>query len=157
MKKAALATVVLTIVVAAPGGAEAKPVGLDIEMGSYMGEEAFFAVYLIDADGRYVQTLWVSGKDRKYYADMSRWWKYLARRPQDLDAITGASSGSDEATTLALEIDEAFINAGYAIRIESAVEELNVYAEDAVIPLGDASRGQKIHGTGYIDFVTLNY
>ncbi len=81
---------------ASPGLALAKPVSLDIQMGTYMGEEAFFAVYLVDAGGRYAQTLWVSGKDKPYYKDLSRWWKYLARQPQDLDAITGASTGSDE-------------------------------------------------------------
>ncbi|MEO6013134.1 MAG: DUF2271 domain-containing protein [Devosia sp.] len=151
-------TILLTLALAAvPSLALATPVGLEVEMGSYMGEEAFFVVYVIDSEGRYAKTLWVAGRDRAYYKEMARWWKYLARQPQDLDAITGASVGSDEGVTLAFEIDEAMLNAGYSLRIESAVEELTVFAEDAVIPLSDASRGQTIEGSGYIDFVILNY
>lgn len=157
MRTSALGRLILLGTALVSTSAVARSVNLDVQMGSYLGEEAFFAAYLVDAKGRYVRTLWVSGKDRTYYKDMSRWWRYLGRQPQDLDAITGASTGSGDEAALTVEIDEAELNAGFELRIESAVEDLSVFPEDVALPLGDDSVGKEVKGTGFIRFVTLNY
>ena len=121
-----------------------------VQMTNYDGKEAYLAVYLLNADGRYQSTLWVSGKDRIYYSYMDRWWRYLSRAPQELDAITGASAGAGGRVPLSFDLKDEWLDAGFAIRIESSVEGLSTHAEDVLFELKTENIGARIEGTGYV-------
>ena len=130
--------------------AAAKDVTAQIQMVNYNGHEAYLAVYLVNAEGRYETTLWVSGKDPKYHSYLPRWWRYLSRAPQELDAVTGASAGGGDRVALKLDLKDEWFNAGYAIRVESAVEAGQAHEEDVLFDLKDANNGERIDGTGYV-------
>lgn len=155
-RKALLAALLATTFLIAPGSmhnvqaAEAK---IMVQMNNYEGEEAYFSLYLIDPDGRYDQTLWVSGDEEKYHPDLPRWWKYLARKPQEIDAITGASTAAGDRSIITIEIADELIDAGYRLRVETAVENLSNYSEDVEVDLSAAAAGEKIPGTGYVRFI----
>lgn len=128
----------------------AREVTAQIQMVNYEGHEAYLAVYLINPEGRYETTLWVAGKDTKYHSYMDRWWRYLSRAPQELDAITGASAGGGDRVGLKLDLKDEWFNAGYAIRVESAVEAGDKHEEDVLFALTDENNGARIDGTGYV-------
>lgn len=134
----------------AANGAEAT---ILVQLGEYEGEKAYFSLYLIDPDGRYDSTLWVSGDEIKYHPDLPRWFRYLSRNPQEIDAVTGASTGAGDRAVLAIEIDESLIDAGYSLRVETAVEDQDNYDEDVEVELTTDNQGDKFEGTGYVRYI----
>ncbi|MDB5528443.1 MAG: Tat pathway signal protein [Devosia sp.] len=149
MNKTLGAMALLATLSFAPAAA-AKEVTAQIQMVNYDGHEAYLAVYLVNAEGRYETTLWVSGKDPKYHSYLPRWWRYLSRAPQELDAITGASAGGGDRVALKLDLKDEWFNADYAIRVESAVEAGAAHEEDVLFDLKDTNNGERIDGTGYV-------
>jgi hypothetical protein len=130
--------------------AEAREAAAVIQMTNYEGRAAYLAVYLVNSQGRYETTLWVSGKDRTYYTYLDRWWRYLSRAPQVLDAVTGASAGAGDRVSMKFDLKDDWLDKGYAIRIESSVEGLHTNAQDAVYELKAENSGARIEGTGYV-------
>lgn len=128
-----------------------------VQLNEYEGDEAYFALYLVDPDGRYESTLWVSGDEERWYEDMPRWWRYHSRDPQELDAITGASTKAGDRALIRVEIEDAYLDAGYSIRVETAVEDLENYALDVEQTLNSEEMGDKISGTGYVRFVRYKW
>lgn len=124
-----------------------------VQLGEYDGEKAYFSLYLIDPDGRYDSTLWVSGDEVKYHPDLPRWFRYLSRNPQEIDAVTGASTGAGDRAVLTIEIDESLIDAGYSLRVETAVEDQENYDEDVEVELTTDNQGDKFEGTGYVRYI----
>ena len=130
--------------------AQGKEATAMVQMTNYEGKEAYLAVYLVNPKGRYQKTLWVSGRERIYYSYLSRWWRYLARAPQELDAITGASAGAGDRVSLKFDLEDDWIDAGYLIRIESAVEGGGINPQDVVYELKTENSGGRAAGTGYV-------
>jgi hypothetical protein len=151
---AALMTSALTL---APAFAQATEAQVQVQLNDYDGDRAYFSLYLVNAEGRYHSTLWVSGDDEKWYPDLAAWWKYLSRAPQELDAITGASTGAGERANLTVEIAPELIDAGYRLRVESAVEDALNPTVDAEIDLSAAKAGEKAAGTGYVRFIRYKF
>jgi len=140
--------------------ATAKEVTIQVQMVSYEGEKTYSALYLVNPSGRYEQTLWVSGDEEKYYADgLSRWWKYLSRQPepQPLDGLTGATIGSGDRYQVTSELDERFIDSGYALRVETAVEDREYYRLDAEVPLASQYHRKKVDGHGWVRYLRFNW
>lgn len=135
--------------------AYAKPVDVMVQLTNYEGEKAYLVLYLVTPEGRYDRTLWVSGPDTKYHPDLTRWWRYLSRQPQDIDVITGASTGNGDRLVVHLDLEDTVLNTGYAIRVETSVEDQATISEDAEVELVDANNGERVPGTGYVRFVRL--
>lgn len=129
---------------------------LMLQMTNYDGHEAYLVVSLINAKGEYEKTLAVMGDDKRWYKSIKEWHKAQQKKPEKLDAITGASVGGGDRNTTILSIDNSKFNKGYKIRIESAVEDGKYHIEDAVIPLTTAGFSEKVDGKGYVRFVKLN-
>lgn len=123
-----------------------------VQMNDYDGENAYFAMYLVDPDGRYVRTLWVSGDEKRWYQDQPRWWKYYGRAPQDLDAITGASTAPGDRNVIRIHLDDDILDAGYKVRVDTSVEDQNNFPTDIETDLDSKHQGEKIPGTGYIRY-----
>jgi len=56
----------LSAAMALPNLAAARPVTLTTALKNYGGNGAYLALYLTDANGAYVRTLWVAGEKSKY-------------------------------------------------------------------------------------------
>lgn len=128
-----------------------------VQLNDYEGENAYFAMYLIDEQGRYVRTLWVSGEEERWYRDQPRWWKYLGRAPQDLDAITGASTAPGDRALIRIELEDEILDKGYQVRVDSSVEDQNNFPTDVEAPLSSEKMKEKIPGTGYVRYLRFKW
>lgn len=127
-----------------------------IQMNSYMGEEAYIVVSMVNKDDSYNQTLYVLGADKEWYPDLKEWHKAYKKKPTNISAVTGASVAGGDRAVVTLEIDKAKINAGYKLRFESAVEDKAYHVKDVEIPLTTAGLSAKSEGNGYIRYVRFS-
>ncbi len=130
--------------------AESKEMTLTTILKNYSGEAAYFAIYLTDSKGVYQQTFWVGGKKAKYYRGLLDWAYGSKKRRAEYDGKTGASLKSGQTFTMTVTLDDAWIDAGYQIRIDTAVERKRRVAADIIAPLTTADIGQPVAGTVYV-------
>ena len=121
-----------------------------IQMTNYVGEDAYVAVSLIDANGQYKKTLYVQGDDNEWYPDIKDWWQFQEKSSESIDGITGASLGNGERSVIILELDESEIDSGLTLRFETAVENQEYHTTDAVLELNSTTLRNGAKGTGYI-------
>src|SRR5690606_36642508 len=96
----------------------------------YGGDGAYLAIYITDANGQYQKTLWVSGKKVKYYKHLRDWARGSGLKTSAYDGISGASVGSGKGLKLTVDIADTLVDAGYEIRVDSAVEDGREYAAE---------------------------
>lgn len=150
MKKIASASALgLTLALLATP-ALARPVTITTTMKPYGGDGAYLALYLTDSRGAYSRTLWVSGRKTKYWSHLSNWHRATRGAPAGIDAITGASVGSGRTLTVTVDIADALLNAGYQIRVDSAVEDNADRPAEVIAPLTAAGRRQPVAGRGFV-------
>jgi hypothetical protein len=152
MKKFAV-TLGLAAAIAFPALAEAKTVTLTTTLKSYGGNGAYLAIYLTDAQGKFHSTLRVSGRKAKYHSHLRDWSRGEKR---NIDGITGASVGSGQSLKVSVNVADALIEAGYQIRIDSAVEDGREFAAEVVVPLAGANAGKAVSGKGYVKSFTFD-
>jgi hypothetical protein len=133
-----------------PGLVYAKPVTLNAQLQNYGGNGAYLAIYLTDAAGKYKKTLWIAGKKSKYYKHMSAWARGSGLNAREFDGVTGASVGSGKSLKVTVELADVLIDAGYEIRIDSAVEDGRDNPAEVRIPLTKLGAGKPVKGRGYI-------
>lgn len=142
---------------AAPLLAQAEPVTLklDATLKEYRGDGAYLAIYLTDPAGQYQKTLWVAGKKAKYYRHLRDWSRAGGAKPGEYDGLTGASVGSGESLSVDVEIEQALLDAGYEIRVDSAVEDKRENRAEVRLPLnrepGEAG------GSGYVERLSYRF
>lgn len=73
----------------------------------------------------------------------------------EYDGMTGASVSSGDSLTVKVDIDEALIDTGYLIRVDSAVEDQRENRIDAEVALTREGAGRPVTGRGYVK--TLSY
>lgn len=139
---------------ALPALAHARPVVLSTQLQGYGGNGAYLAIYVTDAAGAYKKTLWVAGKKSKYYKHLSAWARGSGLNAREFDGVSGASVGSGKSLKVTVELADALIDAGYEIRIDSAVEDGRDYPAEARAPLTKAGAGKPVQGRGYIKSFT---
>ncbi|WP_034295262.1 DUF2271 domain-containing protein [Herbaspirillum sp. RV1423] len=140
---------------ALPGLVQARPVVLTTQLQSYGGNGAYLAIYITDAAGKYKKTLWISGTKEKYYKHMSDWARGSGLNAREFDGLTGASVGSGKSLKVTVEVADVLIDAGYEIRVDSAVEDGRDTPADARVPLTKQGAGKPVKGRGYIK--SFNY
>ena len=141
---------------ALPGLAQARPVVLNAQLKNYAGTGAYLAVYVTDAAGKYKKTLWVAGKKSKYYKHLSDWARGSGMKAAEFDGVTGASVGSGKALKVTVELADTLIDAGYEIRIDSAVEDGRDQPADARAALTKQGAGKPVKGRGYVQSFTYD-
>jgi len=92
-----------------------------------------------------------SGKKAKYYKHLRDWNRGRSTDSASFDGITGASVGSGENLAVTVELADALLDAGYEIRVDSAVENKRDNAVDVKVPLTTQGAGQVSNGSGYIE------
>lgn len=135
----------------------AAEVTILVQLEDYKGHEAYFSLYLTDENGRYVRTLSVSGKESKYQKDLNRWWRYVTRAEDNIDALVGASTKSGDRAVVKAEIDDEQLTAGYKIRVETSVEEQDHFPNDVEVALASDEMGTKTKGTGYVKYIRYKW
>ncbi|MEO5812347.1 MAG: DUF2271 domain-containing protein [Rhodanobacter sp.] len=155
MNKLAL-SLCLAGVMALPGLVQARPVTLTTQLKGYGGNGAYLAIYVTDGAGQYKKTLWVSGKKAKYYKNLRDWARGSGMRPSEFDGVSGASVGSGRALKVTVDLADALIDAGYEIRVDSAVEDGRDNPAEVRTPLTTAGAGKPATGRGYVQAFTYD-
>ena len=126
-----------------------------IQMKNYDGEGAYIVISLLNAEGKYEKTLYVHGDDKEWYHELSSWWKFYGRRKPNIDGITGATVKGGRSAISVLKINPSWLDKGYKLRFESAVEEENYFVKDLEFPLTEANLRKKLKGKGFIQQVRM--
>jgi len=134
---------------------QAREVTITTTLNTYRGNAAYLAIYLTNPDGKYEQTLWVAGKKSKYYKHLLDWARGSRMKATEYEGMTGASVSGGDNLTIKANIDDSLIDAGYLIRVDSAVEDKRENRIDAEIPLTTNGAGTPASGRGYVK--TLSY
>lgn len=150
------AAIVTALSVATPALA-GQTLSLKGNIKSYYGNRAYAVAYIVDPNGRYVTTIYAAGSRAKYFRHLSRWFRMFSRSGKGVDGSTGASLGSRQSFSSRANIPSKMINAGYVLRVETAVEGQNYFPNDISIPLDDAHRGKSVQGNGYVNSMTVNF
>lgn len=146
----------LASALALPGLVQAKPITLTTQLKNYGGDGAYLAFYVTDAKGQYQKTLWVSGKKAKYYKNLRDWARGSGLKPSEFDGVSGASVGSGRTLKVTVELADALIDAGYEIRVDSAVEDGRDNPADVRTPLTTEGVGKPTAGRGYVQSFTYD-
>lgn len=155
MKKIA-ASLCLVAVIALPSLVYARPVTLTTQLKSYGGDGAYLAFYVTDANGQYKKTLWVAGKKAKYYKNLRDWARGSGLKASEFDGVSGASVGNGGTLKVTVELADALIDAGYEIRVDSAVEDQRDNPADVRVPLTTKGAGKPVAGRGYVKSFTYD-
>jgi len=154
-------TYILILVVAATFTSAAftlmdvKPVKCLIQLKNYKGEGAYIVVSLLNPSGKYEETLYVQGKEAKWYKDVKEWWSFYGKKRSNVDAITGATVKGGERSVVVIKIPEEKIDKGYQLRFESAVEDQEYHKDDVLMELTTENLSGKLDGKGFIRYVKL--
>ena len=154
--KTLAASIFLASAMAAPGLAQARPVTLTTQLQSYSGNGAYLAFYVTDAKGQYKKTLWVAGQKSKYYKHLRDWARGSGLKPSEFDGVSGASVGSGKSLKVTVELADALIDAGYEIRVDSAVEDQRENPAEVRAPLTKQGAGKPVAGGGYVKSFTYD-
>lgn len=133
----------------------AKDVSMQLTMKGYNGDGAYVAVYLMDANGRLVQTLSLEGRKKKYQKHLRDWKR--ANRSLRFDGRTGASLHRNRSKNIIATIDDKYIDSNYFIHIDTAVEDKRDVPSDVVVPLTSQGMNQAVSGRGYIKSFTYRF
>ncbi|MBO1520462.1 DUF2271 domain-containing protein [Oceanisphaera pacifica] len=149
MKKI-LFTLGLATLMALPAYAQAREVTFTTQLKNYGGDGAYLALYLTDTNGQYQGTLWISGEKSKYYKHLRDWARGSGLNQAEYDGLTGASVTSGRALKVTLELEDALIDSGYQVRVDTAVEDMRDNRSDVVVPLTTEDSGKTVSGRGYV-------
>jgi len=148
--KTAVVSLAVAGTLAGPALAEARELNLSTTLAEYSGNKAYLAIYLTDAQGQYQRTLWVAGRKAKYYKHLGDWARGSGLRAAEFDGLSGASVGSGDTLKVSVEVADSLIDAGYQIRIDSAVEDKRSNRAELNVPLTVEGAGKDNAGSGYV-------
>ena len=148
--KSLLAALALTTALTLPGLATARPITLTTTLNSYGGDGAYLALYLTDARGTYVGSLWMAGGKSKYYKHLKDWYRATAGDRSQINGITGASVGAGRTLEITLDLADALFDAGYTLHIDAAVEDMRDSPNEIAVPLTTSGTGSTVRGRRYV-------
>ena len=148
--KSLLALLAITTALTLPGLAMARPVTLTTTLSNYGGDGAYLALYVTDAQGAYVGSLWMAGTKSKYYGHLSDWYRATGGNTAEINGITGASVGEGRTLEITRDLADVLFDAGYAVHVDAAVEDMRDSPNEVAIPLTSAGAGQAAPGRRYV-------
>ena len=120
-----------------PALAQARPVAFEIKLKNYGGDGAYVAVYVVDKAGAYQGTLWMAGGKSKYYSHLRDWAR--------------ASGGAGKTLAVSVDLADALFDSGFAVRVDTSVENMRDNPSDVAAPLTAAGAGKPLRGKGYVE------
>lgn len=148
--KPRLAALALSSALTVPALAIAKPVTLTATMNQYGGDGAYLALYVTDANGTYMGSLWMAGGKSKYYEHLSDWYRATGGKADEINGITGASVGAGRQLKITLDLADVLFDAGYELHIDASAEDMRDSPSEVVVPLTTTGAGQPVGGRRYI-------
>ncbi|MEZ5751596.1 MAG: DUF2271 domain-containing protein [Paracoccaceae bacterium] len=148
--KTLLSTLALTTALSVPGLASARPVTFTVSMNAYGGNGAYLALYVTNASGAYVGSLWMAGDKSRYYQHLADWYRATGGDPAHVNGITGASVGSGRRLEVTLDLADALFDAGYTLHVDAAVEDMRDSPNEVAVPLTRAGSGAAVRGRRYV-------
>jgi hypothetical protein len=145
-----LATLAVTTALTLPGLAMARPVTLSTTLSDYGGDGAYLVLYVTDAQGAYVGSLWMAGGKSKYYEHLADWHRATGGDPAQIDGITGASVGAGRTLEITLDLADALFDAGYTLHVDAAVEDMRDSPNEVAVPLTTDRAGTPVRGRRYV-------
>jgi Predicted periplasmic protein (DUF2271) len=146
--KTLLGLLALGTALSLPGAALARNVTLTANMKDYGGQGAYLALYVTDASGAYVGSIWMAGGKSKYYKHLSDWMAATGGNTAEVDGITGASVGAGRSLELSMDLADSLFDAGYTLHVDAAVEDMRDSPSEIELPL--TSAGASANGRRYI-------
>lgn len=146
--KSLLALLAISTAVTLPAAVSARTVTLTANMKDYGGPGAYLALYVTDASGAYVGSLWMAGGRSKYYRHLPDWMAATGGNTAEVDGITGASVGSGRSLELTMDLADSLFDAGYTLHIDAAAEDMRESPNEVAVPL--TSAGASAKGRRYI-------
>ncbi|MDP3862104.1 MAG: DUF2271 domain-containing protein [Phaeovulum sp.] len=132
----------------------AREVRLTTTMARNFIGGAYAVVYVVDAEGKYAQTVHVFGTTQRYYSHLRNWYRATglagSDRAAEVDGRSGASLRRGQVAELTVELADALFDVGYVLRIDSTLYEGRDYGTDAEVPLVSAASGVPAEGRGYV-------
>jgi hypothetical protein len=147
--KPLLPLVMVASALAVPSLASARPITLEAQLKDYGGNGAYVAIYVTDAKGVYQRTLWLAAPKAKYWRHLSAWYKATGGKAK-VDGISGASVGAGRTLRATVEVADALLDAGFQVRIDTAVEDMRDNPSEVVVPLTTAGAGTANAGKGNV-------
>jgi len=135
----------------------ARDVTLTTQLKNYGGDGAYLAIYLTNAEGQYQKTLWVAGKKSKYYKHLSGWARGSGQRKSEYDGLSGASVTEGKTLTVTLDLPDTYIDAGFQLHVDTAVEDMRDNRNDVVVPFTSEGVDKPNNGRGYIKTFTYSF
>ena len=148
--KRLLSALALTTALIAPGLAAATEVTFSTTLSRYGGDGAYLALYVTDASGAYVGSLWMAGGKSKYYGHLSDWHRATGGDTGQVNGITGASVGAGRTIEITLDLADALFDAGYTLHVDAAVEDMRDSLNEVAVPLTTDGAGTPATGRRYI-------
>ncbi len=148
--KSILAALALSTALTVPSLAAARPVTLTTALNNYGGRGAYLALYVTDASGTYVGSLWMAGGKSKYYRHMIDWYRATGGDTSQINGITGASVGAGRTLKVTLDLADTLFDAGYTLHIDAAAENMRESPNEIAVPLTTQNAGIAVRGRGYI-------
>jgi hypothetical protein len=127
------------------------------QLKNYRGDGAYLALYLVDANGQYQRTLWLAGKKSKYYKHLADWARGSGLRSSEYDGVTGASVLSGKTLNITVDIADEMIDAGYEVRVDTAVEDMRDNRADVSAALTSDGVGKSFPGRGYVQSLRYTF
>lgn len=148
--KSLLAALALTTALTAPGLASARQVTFSATLSRYAGYGNYLALYVTNAQGAYVGSLWVSGSRSRYYRHLSGWYRATRGDLAQIQGLTGASVGAGRTLSVTFDLADTLFDAGYTLHIDAAAENMGESPDDVVVPLTAAGADQPVQGRMFI-------
>jgi hypothetical protein len=133
-----------------PALAMAKPVTLTTTLTDYGGDGAYLVVYVTDAQGAYVGTVWMAGGKSKYHQNLTSWHRATGGSPAEIEGITGASVGAGRTLEISVDLADALFDAGYTLHVDAAVEDMRDSPNEIAVPLTIDGAGKGVAGKRYV-------
>ena len=156
IRNRALGVLAAMAAIALPFSAEARAVTVTTVLKKYSGDGAYVVVYITDGQGRVHSTLRLAGPKAKYHKHLSNWSRAAGATRRPLDGVTGASVGSGQILKVSVDLADSLIDAGYQIRVDTAVENQRDVPSDVVVPLSKEVSGRSHPGTGYVQSLRVD-
>lgn len=155
--KSLLAALALTTALTLPSLVSARPVTLSTSLKNYGGDGAYLSLYVTDARGSYVGSLWTAGPKTKYYKHLRDWYRATNGNVAEVNGITGASVGAGRSLKITLDLADALFDAGYKLHIDAAVEDMRDSPNEVAVPLTTKGAGRTARGRRYINSFSYNF
>ena len=154
--KTLISALAATTAITTPLAANATELTLDTDMANYGGEKAYLAYYITDADGNYVRHLWLAAGKARWWDSLRDWFLATNGDASEIAGLSGASVGSGRSLSVTVDVEDALINAGYQIRVDSSVEHMANMPAEVIVPLTDEAAGKPVSGKGFIASFTFD-